>query len=204
MTCSDITIKNDRVSTYLLAQHLDNKHRAVMALVTRYSHHFRQFGHLTFQMSVGERAQGGGKAERSALLNEDQAYFLLSLSRNTEHVVQLKAKLVKAFAEARRAAALRQTDYLPSYHALHDAIKAAANGSPNERWMHANANKALNRLAGIEAGERQTAGPMTQSLLAVASLLAAKAVQQAQDRREVQPRIKAALEPLATAFGIEQ
>lgn len=36
------------------------------------------------------------------MLNEDQCYFLLSLSRNTDKVVKLKVSLVLAFGEARR------------------------------------------------------------------------------------------------------
>lgn len=56
-------------------------------------------------MEVGERTQGGGNAERFALLNEDQAFFLLALSRNTERVVELKSDLIMAFREARYGAA---------------------------------------------------------------------------------------------------
>lgn len=197
---TDITLTHERVDTRVLAQHLGNQHENVMQLVKDYRADFEQFGILRFQ--TGE-IQRRGRPEKFALLNEDQAYLLLTYSRNTAKVRALKVKLVKAFAEARKAAAIRQVEYLPAYHELHDAIKAVSDGSPNERWMHVNANKALNKLAGIDAGQRQTAGPMAQSLLAVGSLLAAKAVQRAHDRHEIQTSIKAALEPLASALQLE-
>ena len=51
-----------RIDSRLLALQLDNRHKAVMTLIERY-----------------------------ALLTEDQSYFLLSLSRNTDTVVALKS-----------------------------------------------------------------------------------------------------------------
>jgi phage regulator Rha-like protein len=44
------------------------------------------------------------------LLNEDQAFFLLSLSRNTDRVVELKASLIMAFREARYGNACRSLE----------------------------------------------------------------------------------------------
>ena len=80
-----------RVDSRLLAQHLGNQHKAVIALVDRYATEFKGMGILPFEK--GE-ITGRGQPERFALLNEDQAYFMLSLSRNTPRVVALKAKLV--------------------------------------------------------------------------------------------------------------
>ena len=76
-----------------------------------------------------------------ALLNEDQAYLLLTYSRNTARVRELKVRLVKAFRDARIAADTRKGEYLPTYHRLHDDIHALASGSPNERHVHGNINK---------------------------------------------------------------
>lgn len=52
--------------------------------------------------------------------------MLLTYSRNTTKVRALKLNLVKAFSEARRAIDIRKAEYLPEYHALHDAINAKA------------------------------------------------------------------------------
>ena len=90
-----------RVDSRVLAEQLGTKHKSSIELIDKYADKIRRFGHLPFQTEVGKRAQGGGKAERFALLNEDQAYFLLALSRNTERVIELKSSLVMAFREAR-------------------------------------------------------------------------------------------------------
>lgn len=195
------TVKAEpRADTRLLAKHLGNTHKAVMALVDRYQERLQSFGQLPFKKEVGDRAQGGGNAERFALLNEDQAFCLVALSRNTDRVVDLKVKMVAAFGDARRAAEVREAEYLPSYHAMHDAIKRAANGSPNERFMHINANKVLNQLAGVQPGQRPAAGQLQQSILAVGCAMAARAVTEAPDGHGLHQHIKTALKPLASVL----
>jgi len=195
------TIKAEpRADTRLLAQHLGNQHKNVFELVKNYKADFEQLGKLTFQTE----ALPSGQPEKFALLNEDQAYLLLTYSRNSAKVRALKVKMVKAFAEARRAAVVRQVEYLPAYHQLHDAIKVAANGSPNERFIHMNANKALNQLAGVESGQRAGAGSLQQSILAVGSALAAQALQNATDGHGLHKRIKAALEPLTGILALPE
>ena len=192
-------VKNERrADTRLLAKHLGNQHKNVFELVKNYKADFEQLGKVTFQTE----ALSSGQLEKFALLNEDQAYLLLTYSRNTTKVRALKVKMVKAFAEARRAAEVRQVEYLPAYHQLHDAIKVAANGSPNERFIHMNANKALNQLAGVESGQRAGAGSLQQSILAVGSALAAQALQNATDGHGLHKRIKAALEPLTGILAL--
>lgn len=193
--------KERRADTRLLAKHLGNQHKNVFELVKNYRADFEQFGILRFQ--TGE-IEGRGQPEKYALLNEDQAYLLLTYSRNTTKVRALKVKMVKAFAEVRRAAEVRQVEYLPAYHQLHDAIKVAANGSPNERFIHMNANKALNQLAGVESGQRAGAGSLQQSILAVGSALAAQALQNATDGHGLHKRIKAALEPLTGILALPE
>ena len=194
-------VKNERrADTRLLAKHLGNQHKNVFELVKNYKADFEQLGKVTFQTE----ALPSGQLEKYALLNEDQAYLLLTYSRNSAKVRALKVKMVKAFAEARRAAEVRQVEYLPAYHQLHDAIKVAANGSPNERFIHMNANKALNQLAGVESGQRAGAGSLQQSILAVGSALAAQALQNATDGHGLNKRIKAALEPLTGILALPE
>ena len=184
-----------RVDSRLLAQHLGNKHHSVFLLLKNYRADFEQFGILRFQTEV---IAGRGQPEKFALLNEEQAHLLLTYSRNTAKVRALKVQLVKAFSEARRAAAVRQTEYLPGYHALQDSIHTLAQGSPNERFLHMNVAKLVNKAAGIEAGQRLGAPLPKQSLLAVAHMMAAAALQGATDRYQIQGRVKAALAPLAS------
>lgn len=90
-----------RVDSRLLAEQLDNKHKNSMALIERYSEKFNEFGLLPFQTEARPTGQHGGGEARFVLLNEDQAFFLLALSRNTDRVVDLKSSLIMAFREAR-------------------------------------------------------------------------------------------------------
>ena len=196
------TTTEARIDTRLLARRLDNKHKHVIALIDKYLVRFKTHGHVLFKKADGDRKQGGGKAERYALLNEDQAYFLLSLSRNTDTVVALKSKLVTAFGQARRAADLRKTEYLPGYHELHDTMHVLANGSPNERHVHVNVNKLLNKFAGIEAGQRAHAALPQQALLIVGQLVASKAAQGATDHRDGYQCIKSNLQALQGAITL--
>lgn len=119
-----------RVSTKLLAKQLGTKHRSTMALLDKYREAFERIHHLTFQMSDGSRAQGGGRAERIALLTEDQAYLLLAMGRNTDRVVDLKLRLVQAFSDARIAAHNRLTNQQAS-----GWIEARKDSKSNYRLM---------------------------------------------------------------------
>lgn len=151
-----------RVDSRVLANQLCTKHQSTFELIKRYSEQIKRFGHLPFQTGDGERPQGGGKAERFALLNEDQCYFLLALSRNSDTVVNLKAGLIMAFREARDRANVTDAQYLPLYHTMHIEVAALAQrakalGSTTpERIFHINANKALNTVMGIHSGERES------------------------------------------------
>lgn len=182
-----------RVDSRLLAPRLGIKHHNLFAQVKTYKADFEEFGKVTFQTG----ASTSGQLEKFALLNEDQAHLLLTYSRNTAKVRALKVQLVKAFAQARRAAAVRQAEYLPAYHQVQERIHTLADGSPNERFIYMNVNKLVNKVAGIEAGQRPDAPLPTQSVLAVAQMLAAAALQGATDRHQIQGCVKAALAPLA-------
>lgn len=186
-----------RVDSRLMAQQLGGDHANVFELVTNYRSDFEQLGVVRFQTEKPMPGSKGGRPERFALLNEDQAYLLLTYRRNTAKVRALKVQLVKAFAQARRAAAVRQTDYLPAYHAMQERIHELAQGSPNERFMHMNVAKLVNKAAGVEAGQRPDAPLPKQSVLVVAQMLAAAALQEATDRHQIQGLVKTALAPLA-------
>ena len=184
------TTTEARIDTRLLAGQLGNKHRHVIALLDKYHDLFKKHGHVTFKKAVGERKQGGGKAERVALLNEEQALFLLALSRNTDRVVELKFKLIQAFSAARRNAQQRKEEYLPSYHGYHDRIGEVSSGSKNAKHIHANFNRLVNRVVGIEAGQRSRA-PV--AALTIAQQVAVAALAGAVDHHDGYQRAKTAL-----------
>lgn len=132
----------------------------------------------------------------AARLNEDQAYLLLTYSRNTTKTRALKVKLVQAFSSARKAAELRRMEYLPSYHLAHDALHGLAPDPEHQRLLHMNVNRLANKVAGIGAGQRSHAQRGSLAVLAVAQMLAARAAAGAADDKAAYAAIKAAMQPL--------
>lgn len=189
-----------RIDSRVMAPTLGVKHHSLFELVKNHRDDFGELGILRFQTEV---ISGRGQPEKFALLTEDQAYLLLTYTRNTAKARSLKVKLVKAFSEARRAAQLRGAEYLPTYHALHDQIHARAGGSPNERFVHMNVNRLVNQVAGIESGQRSRANIPQQSLLIVAQAVAAQAIGQAPDHRAGYQQAKAALLDLSKLTMLE-
>lgn len=188
-----------RVDSRLIAQHLGIQHKNVLANIRQYVDHFKRFGILAFKTPV---ITGRGQPERYALLSEDQVYFLLSLSRNTDVVVDLKAQLVQAFREARQTQDVHQTEYLPAYHNLHDEIARLAGGSANERFVHMNVNKAINKVVGVRSGERYALPMPAKSLLIVAQSVARNAMLTAHDHKDGYRAAKVALGGLSQALEV--
>lgn len=93
-----------RIDSRLVANELGVDHRNARDLVDKYLDQFQEFGHMRFETARGDRPQGGGTQEKFYLLNEDQTYFLMTLVRNTPEAVELKKRLVKAFAQFRTVA----------------------------------------------------------------------------------------------------
>ncbi len=93
-----------RVDSRLIAQLLGKKHRSIYRLIADHQEDYESFGILRFEIA---EIDGRGQPERFALLNEDQSYLLLTHTRNTEQTRRLKVALVKAFSQARKAAADR-------------------------------------------------------------------------------------------------
>jgi phage regulator Rha-like protein len=88
------------VDSRLVAKELGIEHESFTRTVEKYKTEAEQaFGILRFQ--DGE-IEGRGRPEKFVFLTEEQATFYATLSKNTPKVVELKAKLVKAFFEARR------------------------------------------------------------------------------------------------------
>ena len=88
------------VDSRLIAQGLGIEHESFLKTINRYKNQTEQaFGFLRFEH--GE-IKGRGQPEKFVYLTEEQAIFFMTLSRNTERVVQCKIQLVKAFSEARK------------------------------------------------------------------------------------------------------
>jgi phage regulator Rha-like protein len=174
-----------RVDSRLLAKNLGIQPKNALALIDVNKPEFEEFGRLAFETRKGEPLPQGGfaKATRYALLSEDQSYFLLALTRNTERTKHLKVELVKAFSRFRQHQQVT-SDYLPFYHELHNNVKALSdmahqNGSTtDERLFHINFNKLINKAFGLDAGQRPDLPPHLRAKVTVANVIAADLIQQ--------------------------
>lgn len=187
-----------RIDSRVLAITLGVKHHSLFELVKNHRNDFVELGILRFQT---EAISGRGQLEKFVLLSEDQAFFVLAMSRNNARVINLKLRLVKAFGEARRNAQLRQTEYLPEHHLLHDQVAELARGSANQHHIHANFSRLVNKVAGIEAGQRNRAPTAT---LAMVCMVAARAMAGATDHRDGYLLAKAALQELQGLLPLAQ
>ncbi|KFX63824.1 hypothetical protein KBK24_0119145 [Burkholderia sp. K24] len=200
-----------RVDSRVLAAHLCNAPKHVRELIEKHSRYFERFGVLRFETAKPLARSTGGRPERFVSLNEDQCYFLLSLSQNTERVVDLKARLVLAFREARERRALADVAYLPGYHALHDEVMALVKVAHDKGSMagdnvfHCNANKLVNNAAGIGAGmrDRLTDGQrlMVINLQAVVGNAIRAAIDSGADHKAAYQQAKEAAVSFASTAG---
>jgi len=188
-----------RIDSRQLAARLQNQHKNVLELIERYATNFKSLGLLPFETEAVRTEGGrGAKRQRFALLNEDQSYLLLTMSRNTAHIVELKTALVKAFKQARAGEAATELEYLPGYHELHDRAHELAAGSENERFVHMNLNKLVNKTVGIASGQRSKVASAQKSSIVVAQHLAVKAMEAANDHHDGYAAAKVALGRLET------
>lgn len=155
-----------RTDSRLLARFLDHRHRTILEAIDKYIEQFQELNPIPFQTEKGNPLPTGGfsKSVRYALLNESQCYFLLTLMRNNERVVQAKLQLVKAFEDARKQLAIRdnaRSEGKVVRRGETDAIKslvayASANGSGAAEKYYVAITKMTNTFLGIESGQRQS------------------------------------------------
>lgn len=159
----DIINNEFRIDSRLLAPELNHRHRTIFENILKYQNRFEEHGLLPFQTeAVNNDDARGVKYQKYALLNEDQCYFLLTLMRNNDFVVDKKSKLVKAFRQAKDQVTLRDMARIEGKAVRRtetDAIKdlveyATAKGSSNAKMYYASITRMTNDLLGIESGMR--------------------------------------------------
>lgn len=114
----DVKKGEPTTTTLQIALGLGLTHKSVIQLLRTYLPDVQEFGRVRFESSYDSndlensafqmRNSNQGRHTRYAVLNEQQAYFLMTLMRNNPRVISFKKALVKAFFEART---LLQTDY---------------------------------------------------------------------------------------------
>lgn len=91
-----------RINSRRFSEGVGTSYKATNNLIRKHQKKLETFGELPFQKAL----KGESSRIKPALLNEDQATFLVTLSRNTETVVEFKHQLVSAFSKLRREQAL--------------------------------------------------------------------------------------------------
>jgi phage regulator Rha-like protein len=86
-----------RTTSEAVALGCERSHKNTLALIRKYHSQFEELGSLAFETRMGKH---GGVPVEVALLNEDQATFLITLFRNNDIVVAFKLRLVKEFRKA--------------------------------------------------------------------------------------------------------
>ena len=175
-----------RLDSRLLAEQAAIRHKNLMKLIRDHADHLRMLGSLPFQTAARKRSKGGGVQDRYVLLNEAQFDLLMRhvRGRDAERINALKLSVTLAFSQ-RRAMRPLAAEYLPSYHPLHDAVKALAeqhhaSGSDTpERVFHMNFNKMINAAFGLQSGERDGLNGEQLSMLASAQRIATVALGEA-------------------------
>lgn len=157
---------------------MDIRHRQLMENIRKYEAQFLELGRLPFETETLQTA-GGPQQTSYALLNEDQAYFLLTLSRNSDKVVAAKLALVKAFRQARGHLAKTETARIEGKKARREETAAIAelvqyatdHGSESARMYYTNITKMTNKLLVIGAGKRDILPPHALDALRLAETM---------------------------------
>lgn len=93
------------VDSRLIAEELKIEHESFLKTIESHKSVAEQaFGVFRFEIGKPQGGTKGGRPVKYALLTEDQATFLMTLSRNTSEVVQCKVKLVQGFSQAKKQA----------------------------------------------------------------------------------------------------
>lgn len=105
-TAIDLKIQNVKgellVDSRLIAECLGIRHKNFLNNIDVYLTSIEQLGHLAFETRTVTNSVGARNTVKFAMLNEDQATFLMTLSNNTEAVVKAKLSLVKQFSAAKK------------------------------------------------------------------------------------------------------
>ena len=116
-------------------------------IIKKYESQIQQgFGVLRFENGKPQTGSKGGRPDNFAWLTEDQCLFVMTLSRNTNQVIQCKINLVKAFSEARKK--LEQQPVKPQHKVLGaytervECMMLDCNKIPHGYWcvLHESAN----------------------------------------------------------------
>lgn len=94
----------DTMDSRIIANELGIQHKNMLELIRKYQDKIEsKFGLLAFETLPRLEGKRGGGEALIVHLNENQAIFASTLSRNTEKGIEVKLKIVEAFSKARTA-----------------------------------------------------------------------------------------------------
>lgn len=92
-----------RVDSRLVAEQLGLAHASFKRTIQKYQDRLEAKGKVCSEIAPSQSLDGRGTGEVYYLLNERQSIFLMTLSRNTDKVVEAKDRLEDAFNYAKQA-----------------------------------------------------------------------------------------------------
>lgn len=177
-----VFIENDTpvTTSLIIANGTKNQHESIIRLINEHTAHFKRWGQIYFS-DLKSGNPKGGRPTRVAILNEQQATFLVTLLRNTDVVVEFKCELVDRFYKMReKLADMRSSGELERLKirqagkverkGLTDAIKPFADREHNlpQGLYYAIPTKFIQEtLCGIPKGGRNDATGEQLSLLSL-------------------------------------
>ena len=93
LTTQDVSKAIPVTDSKIVAEKTKKSHKNVINLINKYKKDIEYFGKVVFEIRPSQK----GQSEKLALLNEEQATFIITLMRNNKEVVEFKKKLIKAF-----------------------------------------------------------------------------------------------------------
>ncbi len=90
-------------STEVIAKGMKAQHASTIKLVRKHAEALSRFGLIRFEIRARTKGSHGGGDAEYALLNEQQAALLITMMRNTPHVLSFKADLIAEFFRMRDA-----------------------------------------------------------------------------------------------------
>lgn len=101
-----------RAPSALIAEGMGQQHKSVLQLIKDNHADLSDFGFVVFKTTYSGRR---GRPSEHALLNEQQAAFLISLMRNSDEVKQFKKRLIQEFYRMRESLARRDVGAMRRY-----------------------------------------------------------------------------------------
>ena len=108
-----VFIKKENVFTtsLIIAEGTENQHESIIRLIQNHIEYFERWGKIYFSdfKSGNKNGDFRGRPAQVAILNEQQATFLVTLLRNNDIILNFKSELVDQFYKMRQILAERQT-----------------------------------------------------------------------------------------------